>query len=89
MRSVRFATGSNLTGWGSSLFDAESGAELRGVRRITATAEVDDITTVEAEFVSAEVDIKGVLRAMIADPGSGDLKQIAKITYADGTEWEA
>ena len=89
MRSVRFASGPNQTGWGSSLLDAETGAELHGIRRIVATVAVDDITTVEAEFVSAEVDINGVLRAMVADPASGEMKRVAKIVYADGTEWEA
>lgn len=88
MRSVRFK--SNGTGiMGSSLVDLASGAELQGVTRVVASMEMDNYNTIEAVFIGAEIDVEGELRPKIIDPATGELREISRIVFADGSEWTA
>jgi hypothetical protein len=87
-RSVRFTTNGDQA-WGSTLVDANTGAALKCVRRVTADVTVGEPITVEAEFSHAEIAIEGRLVAYFADPASGELKAVAKVIFADGSEWEA
>lgn len=67
----------------------EDGGELLGMTRVTFTANVDDICRIEAEFLPAEVNVEGQLKTWMPHPIDGDLREIAKVIFADGSEWEA
>lgn len=85
---VRFVTNGTKS-QGSTLTNSETGELLHGVRRIVATAQVDDIVTVEAEFVSAAVEAEGRLVAQFVDPASGEVKAVKRIEFVDGSKWTA
>lgn len=74
---------------GTTLTDTETGEKLHGIRAIRAIIEVDAVNVIEAEFICALTTARGLLVAQVRDPHSGDLKEVNRIIFADGTEWAA
>jgi hypothetical protein len=76
-------------GWGTTLTNAETGDEIKGVSRIGITIVPDDIIRIDAEIFSTGIDVTGELELYIADPSTGETKQPTRIEFKDGTSWEA
>jgi hypothetical protein len=74
-------------GWGTKIFNAETGDEIKGIAGLTIRMAPDAYNTVEAEIVAAEFEVSGYATFYAADPSSGESKAIKRIEFADGTEW--
>ena len=77
------------TGYGTTLTNAETGDEIKGVSRLAIYIVPDDIIRVDAEIFSAELDVVGRATFHVTDPGTGEAKEVSRIEFADGTAWEA
>lgn len=77
------------SGFGTQLFDAESGGEIKGITRIGINIVPDDIIRVEAEMFAASIEAKGELTLYVTDPSTGETKEPARIEFKDGTVWTA
>jgi hypothetical protein len=77
------------TGYGTTLTNAETGDEINGVSRLAIYIVPDDIIRVDAEIFSAELDVAGRATFRVTDPGTGEVKEVSRIEFADGTAWEA
>lgn len=67
----------------------EGGAEIPGIRKVTFTAEVDDICRIDAEIMLASIEAEGKLTLFADNPETGQLGEVRRIEFADGTEWIA
>lgn len=75
-------------GFGTTLTDAETGVEIKGVSRLNINIEPDDIIRIEAEIFSAGLDVTGELALYVADPSTGEAKRPARIEFTDGSVWQ-
>jgi hypothetical protein len=68
----------------------EDGTELQGVSRVTFTADVKDgVCRIDAELAFGEIEADGKLTVWGTHPLTGVHGPIAKVIFADGTEWAA
>lgn len=61
MKKIRIVTDKSGEGACSpsvKVYDTETGKQIHGIRKITWTAEVNDICKAEIEFVCVEVDVE-------------------------------
>jgi hypothetical protein len=65
----------------------EDGRELSGLTRVQFTAEVNDINRISAELFSSGIEAQGQLTLMMNHPETGELKEVSKIQFVDGSEW--
>jgi hypothetical protein len=75
------------TGLGTTLTDADTGQEIKGVARLSINVEPDDFIRVEAELLSASLDVMGEAEFRVADPETGEIKRISRIEFEDGSVW--
>lgn len=75
------------TGMGTMVTSAATGDELKGVSHLSIDIGLDSFTTVEATLFSASVEVDGIATFNVADPSTGESKPVARIEFADGTEW--
>ena len=65
-----------------------NGHPLRGIREATIIFELGGVVEMVATMYVEEIDLSGVaMRFQCADPVSGEIKQVTRIEYADGSEW--
>lgn len=77
-------------GRGTKIVDADTGAQIHGVRRAFVDIPVDDIVTVALELVSADCRAMGKGDFLMTHPDDGGPpKSVEFIRFADGTEWHA
>lgn len=67
----------------------EGGGELQGVTRVTFTAEAGDLCRLEAEIMMAAVEAEGLLSVHAVHPETGALGEVARVVFADGSEWSS
>lgn len=66
------------------------GAEVRGVRAVRFVHDAGERPAAELDLCLANIDAADLsVRVMVADPASGEMKQVSRIAFADGTEWTA
>lgn len=82
---VRIQSGS--TSRGTKVFDTASGQEIKGITRLTWTANVDDANRVQAEIVCAGADVEGELTVVAQAPDMDEPKPVKRIEFEDGTVW--
>ncbi|UZW54965.1 hypothetical protein NUH86_16040 [Sphingobium sp. JS3065] len=67
----------------------EDGGELRGITHIQWTAAVDDVCRLDVQVIMSKVEAEGVLKLFSEHPTEGGIREVAKVIYADGSEWAA
>jgi hypothetical protein len=77
-------TNTNGTSMGTKVFDAETGAEIRGVESISVLYEVDKPVTADVRVAFVQHETLATPRFMMADPRTGSMREISKIIFADG-----
>lgn len=78
----------NQTGWGTQVFDADTGQELKGVTDLTISIEADNYTTANVRIVAAAVDVESAVATFaVVHPVTGKVKIVRSIEFEDGTSW--
>jgi hypothetical protein len=77
------------SGFGTTVTNAETGEEIKGIASLNISIVPDDIIRVEAQIFLAETEVNGVARFYASDPSTGETKQLVRIEFADGTVWSA
>lgn len=65
------------------------GHELKGITRVRFTHDAGEFPTIEIDIFGTNLVAKGRAVFYAAHPLDGDAREVAKITFADGSEWEA
>ena len=90
MRSVRVITGEGGVGIGTKVFDMNTGEQIGGIEEVGVPAfGRDDIVRVDLRIGLARLEIEGAARFQAIDPSDGTLKDVASITFTDGSEFKA
>jgi hypothetical protein len=76
-------------GWGTTVTNAETGEEIKGIARIGIEIEPAAPIRIQADLFSTGIDVSGELALYIADPATGETKQPARIEFKDGSVWTA
>lgn len=74
----------NLAGRGTTVTDIETGEPIRGIRSITATIAVNEPNRLYVEMMITEMEVQGVTVWGVADPRTGDVREVKEIKFADG-----
>ena len=74
---------------GGTSIELESGEALHGLVRVVWEHSVGDLPTMQAELLLMPVDGLARIRVMAAHPIAGDVRELKRIVFADGSEWEA
>ena len=74
------------SGMGTRVFN-EDGAEIRGISSNTWRAEVDSINTAEVTLSTASTELHGQATFYAQHPITGQLSEIRRIWFEDGSEW--
>ncbi len=75
-------------GYGTKVL-TESGEELKGITRIRWEVAVDEIATMEVDLLAVTTEVEGRLLVRVPHPVDGDIREVARIVFADGSEWAA
>lgn len=90
MKTVRLMCGDEGGSHERKLVDVETGETLHGVEKVGVPMfGAYDVVKVEAVIGMAQINVEGVPTIMVAHPMTGEMKPIASITFADGTEFKA
>lgn len=82
MQSVRLKSDGCKT-----VISASDGSPLQGVCRAVWEADAAG-TTLQLQFEVIETQLDAKPQFLVADPRTGELKEIAKITFADGAVFD-
>lgn len=73
------------------LIEETAGFAIEGVKSLTIHAAIDEIVSVDAEIWASDVkigDIKADAKFWMKHPVDGDVREVASITFADGSTVE-
>lgn len=65
------------------------GREIRGITGVRFYHSAGELPRLEVDLFGAEIGAKGHAEFLVADPTDGSVKAVAKIMFADGSEWAA
>lgn len=65
------------------------GQDVSGVTAVRFSHGAGELPTLEIDLFSAEIEAQGRAEFYVADPADGSTKPVAKIVFADGSEWLA
>ena len=76
-------------GWGTRMINAETGEEIRGVAAMSIRIVPDEFISIQADIFSAGIEVNGEAEFRVTDPATGEKKTVARVEFADGSEWKA
>ena len=75
------------TGMGTKVFSGDT--EINNIKSIDVHYRVNDVVTATIEVISAMDDVGAFAVFMVGDPKTGDLKQVKRVEFEDGSVWDA
>jgi hypothetical protein len=88
MSTVRIVNDDGIS-QGTKFVDAETGAEIHGVRAAVVRFAIDEMVHADLDLGPIEIHTIAQAKIRMTDPGSGETKEVARIVFMDGTEWPA
>ncbi|AZO29403.1 hypothetical protein [Mesorhizobium sp. M1B.F.Ca.ET.045.04.1.1] len=84
-RLVKMVTPDTGIGVGTKVFDVESGREIPGITSVEVPRfGPEDPIRLNLELFADHLNITGAPRFFIADPKTGNRREVKSITFADG-----
>ncbi|MDY8108257.1 hypothetical protein U0C82_03720 [Fulvimarina sp. 2208YS6-2-32] len=88
MKSVRVVSEGG-TSFQTKVFNGETGERIRGITEIDIRIVGCDFVRADIAFSAVEIDrLDAAPSFRMMDPATGEMKELAEITFADGSGWK-